>query len=155
MPNTGELEKYRLLWAIMWPVGMLILGFYVLRVLRTINRSIVAATQQELVRLILDGRRFFIDHVELFDGDPVFAAFKTSDEDLRKHFLRRNFITHLELLYFQNKYKAVDPAFYISHLGTLKPIFRNPAMKDVWEKTKHAHVREFQAFVDDLLKDPA
>ena len=26
MPNTGELEKYRLLWAIMWPVGMALMS---------------------------------------------------------------------------------------------------------------------------------
>jgi hypothetical protein len=66
MPNASELEKYRFLWAIMWPAGMLILGYYVVHVLRTINRSIVAATQQHLVELILNGRHFFIDHMEMF-----------------------------------------------------------------------------------------
>src|SRR5260370_30650376 len=113
---------YGRLWLIMWPAGILILAILILVVLRRINRNIIAATQQQLVQMVINGRVFFIDHPELGDKDSNtdFERFVIEAGGWGKYFLRRNIISRLELLYFQRKSGAVEKAFIVSHCNHIR-----------------------------------
>lgn len=58
MTTDEPVDKYRKLWAYMWPFGLLVLSGFGVAFLRRINRSIVAATQQHLVELVANGKVF-------------------------------------------------------------------------------------------------
>ena len=154
--NEESLDRYRKLWAFMWPGGLLLLSFFGVYTLRQINRSIIAATQQQLVQLVTNGRFFMIEHPEI-----VHIKERTQDEQQfvdsaggwQEWLIRRNIITHLELLYFQNKYRAIDRAFFFSHCNHIRPWFKNPDFRETWERSKDMHVEEFRSFVDRLIAD--
>jgi hypothetical protein len=127
--ESEPLEKYRQLWAYMWPLGLLVLSGFGVAFLRRINRSIVAATQQHLVELLANRRFFPIDHpdlVEIRGRTPEEREFVERTGGWQRWFIRRNIITHLELLYFQNKYKAIDKAFFHSQCSHIRPWFQQP-----------------------------
>jgi hypothetical protein len=154
--NEESLDRYRKLWALMWPGGLFLLSLFGVYTLRQIKRSIVAATQQQLVQLVTNGRFFLIDHPELVNikaRTPDEQEFFNSTGGWQGWFMRRNIITHLELLYFQNKYRAIDPAFFFSHCNHIRPWFGNPDFLETWERSKDMHVAEFQSFVDRMILD--
>ena len=156
MEDQESLERYRKLWALMWPGGLLLLSAFGVYFLRQIKRSIVAATQQQLVQLVTSGRFFLIDHPELVQlrgRTPDEKEFVDRNGGWQGWFVRRTIITHLELLYFQNKYKAIDKAFFFSHCNHIRPWFQDPVFRETWERSKDMHVPEFQGFVDALIRE--
>ena len=152
--DPEQLEKYRKLWALMWPLGMLVASGFAIVFLRRINRSIIAATQQHLVELVTQGRFFLIDHpdfVKIDDRSDEEQEFFKRTGGWQAWLARRNIITHLELLYFQNKYKAIEKSFFYSHCNHIRPWFHYPDFRETWERSKRMHVPEFQEFVDKLI----
>lgn len=152
--DQESLERYRKLWAFMWPGGLLLLSFFGVYTLRQIKRSIIAATQQQLVQLVNNGRYFMIEHPDLVNiqaRNSEEQAFIERTGGWQGWFMRRSVITYLELLYFQNKYQAIDKAFFFSHCNHIRPWFAHPEFRETWEHSKNMHVAEFQGFVDQLI----
>lgn len=156
MQTQTSLDEYRHAWIVMWPFGLLVLSGFAIYFLKQIRRSIIAATQQQLVELIAQGRYHLIEHIGLLQikgRTPEEESFVKSTGGWRAWFMRRNIIMHLELLYFQNKYGAIDPAFFVSHRNHISIWLQDPAFRSTWERSKNIHVLEFQTFVDGLIKD--
>jgi hypothetical protein len=145
MPNW----LYVLIWsALSWGIWLLL---YLQ--LRAIRKSIISSTEQQLVKMVLDGRFFFIEHPELGEeeADTDFDKFIADTGGWSKYFLRRNVISTLELLYFQRKTGAIERGFFVSHCNHIRPWFTNHNFTKTWEKSKYLHVSEFTIFVDNLL----
>jgi hypothetical protein len=159
MDTANPLDTYRHAWLVMWPAGLLLLSGFGVYFLRQIKRSIKAATQQQLVHLISEGRFFMIDHPDLFTADAQKRGETEQDRLVARtggwpaYLMRRNILMTLELLYFQNKYKAIDKAFFISHCNHIRNWFSEEPFLETWENSKNMHVPEFQRFVDGLIKN--
>jgi len=145
------------LYIVIWSV--LSWGIWILLYLqlRTLNKSIVSATEQQLVQMVIDGRLFFIQHPELGEGEPdtEFGRFIADTGGWGKYFMRRNVISTLELLYFHRKAGAIDKAFFVSHCNHIRPWFETPNFTKTWERSRAMHVVEFGIFVDNLLRTSA
>jgi hypothetical protein len=142
---------YITVWAI------LSLGIWVLLAwqLRTLAKSIRIASQQQLVRQVIEGRQFLVEHPDLVDLDPTFIEGIERSGGLKKYFVRRNVISTLEMLYFHRKADAVDKEFFVSQCNHMRPWFNNPAFEATWMQTTRFYSEEFVAFVSLLKTMPA
>jgi hypothetical protein len=144
---------YVLIWsALSWGIWMLL---YLQ--LRALKKSIISATEQQLVQMVIDGRLFFIDHPELAEQEPdtSFEHFIADTGGWGRYFLRRNIISTLELLYFQRKAGAIEKGFFVSHCNHIRPWFENQHFATTWERSRDMHVPEFRTFVERLLTTSA
>jgi hypothetical protein len=139
--------------------GVLSFGVWALlyRQVRALTKGITMATEQNLVRMVMDSRLFYADHPDLVDRhpDPVVAKFIDEMGGMPKYFLRRNIVSTLEMAYFHRKAGATDKQMFVSYCNFTRPFFQIPAFAATWEKTRAMHTPEFAAFVDGLLKKPA
>jgi hypothetical protein len=157
--STG-MRSYQRFWLVTSAFVLLLCGGFAwwrtTHTLQRLERSIHAYTQQDLVRLVSQGQYFLIDHPELLSAptapDEEFQAFLERTGGWQAYLMRRNILTTLELLYFQRKYNAVDPAFFTSNWNYLAFWFEDAAFQETWKRSRAMHAPEFQSFVEEAEK---
>jgi hypothetical protein len=110
-------------------------------------------SEQQIYSRIMDAR-LKLENTEVFTkmakGSPVFAERFATVCNPEEYYIIVAFFDLFEFLYRLDKKEMVDSEIWFRWKGYVKTMMTIPQFKNIWDKTKDVHRREFRDFIDSL-----
>ena len=130
-------------------------GAFIISILQfsTLRKNMHMQTEQDIYSRIIEARVRLQNNdafTRMAKDSPVFTEYFAQVGNPDEYYIAAAWLDLFEFLFHLNQRKMIDVHLWPRWKAIAEALMTIPKFKNVWEKTKQVHTREFIDFIDSL-----